>query len=284
MKNNQLIDIQEHCFRLSELLGRLHPVAFISAVDWLTIASGVESVKVNTTKHDYDIIYCGSAFDYEEKRSELLSLLTTRLTIFNFVWGSFESVAKVFSLPPLPKHLKRGRGSVVDRTIWFLKQHYGSEFRLAFYDDNLYILRRFLESNEYYSEYCKEFKSHDFADLTGLGLHIIRKIRNDLAHGSAVMPRPDNWGEEAKELLPSEHRHLDIINTCTRIVLLTIQMLLLVRVRGTEMIVECLLDEEGDPIESTAHLALHRIHLDLDVTNWDQLSLFNEMNLALEYL
>ena len=50
------------------------------------------------------------------------------------------------------------------------------------------------------------------------------------------------------------------------------------------LIVKCLLDEEGDRIESTAHLALHQIHLDLDSTNWDQLSLFNEMNLAVEYL
>ena len=284
MKNNQLIDIQTHCFRLRELLGELHPFDFLSATDWLTIASGVESVKVSTIKHDYDIGYCGSACDYEEKRSELLSHLTTQLTIFNFVWGSFESVVKVFPLPPLPKHLKRGRGSIVDKTIWFLKQHYGSETRLASYDDNLYILRKFLENNEYYNEYCKELKLHDFADLTGLGLHIVRKIRNDLAHGSAIMPQPDDWGEKATELLPSELRHLDLINTCTRLVLLTIQMFLLVHVRGTGMTVGCFVDEEGDRIESTARFALHQIHVDMDLTNWNQLSLLNEMNLALEYL
>ena len=277
MKNNQLIDIQKHCFRLSELLSELHTFAFLSAVDWLTIASGVESVKVRTTKHDYDIIYCGSACEYEEKRSELLSLLTTQLTIFNFVWGGFESVTKLF----LPE---KQRKSVVDPTIHLLKKHYGSEPFLAFYGDQLIALYRYLEDDTYYNQYCTAFKLHNVDDLPGLGLHVVRKIRNELAHGSAVMPLPDDWGEKSKKLLPSEHRHLDLVNTCTRVILLTIQMLLLVHVRGTGTVVQCLLDEEGDRIESTAHLALHQIHLDLHSTNWDQLSLFNEMSLALEHL
>ncbi|MYB64022.1 hypothetical protein F4X73_04985, partial [Candidatus Poribacteria bacterium] len=158
---------------------------------------------MNTSKFDYDIMYCGSAYDYEEKRSELLSQLSTRLTIFNFVWGSFESTAKLFPLPALPKYLKRGSGSIVDRSIWYLKQHYGPKPRIAFYDNTLYLLRRLLEANEFYSKYCKEIKLHNFADLSGLGLHIVRKIRNELAHGSAVMPLPDDWGEDAKKVLKS---------------------------------------------------------------------------------
>ena len=276
MKNIQLIDIQTHCFRLRELLFELHPLAFTSAIDWLTIASGVESVKVSTAKHDYSITYCRSRFDYEEKRSNLLSLLTSRLTVFNFVWGSFGSVTKVF----LPE--EQGKFAV-EPTIHLLKQHYGSEPSLAYYGDYLSALYRYLENDEYYNQYCIEFKLRNVDDFPGLGLHVVRKIRNDLAHGSAVMPQPDSWGEKTTKLLPSEHRHLDLVNTCTRIILLTIQMLLLVRVRGMEMIVECLLDEEGDQIESTAHLALHQIHLDLDSTNWDQLFLFNNaMNLAVE--
>ena len=257
------------------------PFAFRSAIDWLTIASGVESVNVRTAKHDESVLYCRGAFEYEEKRSELLSHLTTKLTIFNFVWGSFESVVKAFSLPPLPKHLKRGNGSVVDRTIWFLKQYYGSEPSLAFYNDCLCNLCEYIGYNEDYNKYQKEFKFHNFADLTGLGLHIVRKIRNDLAHGSAVMPEPDNWGEKSTKLLPSEHRHLYLVQTCTRILLFTIQMFLLVQTRGEKIIVECLLDAREDYVESTLQLALHQIHLDMDLMDWEQLSLFNETNLSL---
>ena len=251
MKNSQLIDIQVHCFRLSELLIELGPYALKSTIDWLTIASGVESVQVRTAKYDQSVVYCRGAFEYEEKRSELLSHLTTKLTTFNFVWNSFESVVKAFGFPPLPKHLKKGTGRIVDRTIWFLKRNYGSEPSLAFYHDHLCNLYKYIQYNEYYNEYEKEFKFQNFVDLPGLGLHIVRKIRNDLAHGSAVMPQPDDWGEKSAKLLPSEHRHLYLIDTCTRILLFTIQMFLLAQAREKKVIVNCLLDAREDDVEST---------------------------------
>ena len=273
MKNSQLIDIQVHCFRLSELLIELCPDAFESAIDWLTIASGVESVQVKTAKYDQSVVYCRGAFEYEEKRSELLSHLTTKLTTFNFVWNSFESVTKVFP------HKKDK--SIVNQTIRFLKRNYGSEPSLAFYNDHLCNLYKYIRYNEYYNEYEKEFKFQNFVDLPGLGLHIVRKIRNDLAHGSAVMPQPDDWGEKSAKLLPSEHRHLYLIDTCTRILLFTIQMFLLAQARGKKVIVNCLLDAREDDVESTVQLALHQIHLDIDLMDWDELSLFNETNLLL---
>ena len=273
MKNSQLIDIQVHCFRLSELLTELGPHAFKSAIDWLTIASGVESVQVKTAKYDQSVVYCRGAFEYEEKRSELLSHLTTKLTTFNFVWNSFESVTKVF------RHRKKK--SIVEQAIRFLKRNYGSEPSLAFYNDHLCNLYKYIRYNEYYNEYEKEFKFQNFVDLPGLGLHIVRKIRNDLAHGSAVMPQPDDWGEKSAKLLPSEHRHLDLIDTCTRILLFTIQMFLLAQARGKKVIVNCLLDAREDDVESTVQFALHQIHLDIDLMNWDELSLFNETNLSL---
>ena len=73
MENDQLIDIQMHCFRLGQLLSELDPYDFISARDWLTIGSGVESVTVRTAKHDETTLYCRGAFEFEEKRSLLLS-------------------------------------------------------------------------------------------------------------------------------------------------------------------------------------------------------------------
>ena len=140
-----------------------------------------------------------------------------------------------------------------------------------------------VEYNESYNEYRTEFKFQNFGDIPGLGLHVVRKIRNDLAHGSAVMPISDDWGEKSGKLSRSEHRHLYPIDTCTRILLFTIQMFLLAHVRGKKIIVDCLLDAEEDWVESTAQLALHQIHLDIDLnlTNWDQLRLFNATNLSL---
>ena len=74
-------------FRLSELLGKLDNFALMSAIDWLTIASGIESVNVRTAKHDESVLYCRGNYEFEEERSELLSHLITKLTIFNFCLG-----------------------------------------------------------------------------------------------------------------------------------------------------------------------------------------------------
>ena len=268
MKTSQLIDIQEHCFKLGELLSALHQFEYLVAIDWLDIAAGVESVKVTTAKHDSSLMFCGEAADYQDKRSELLSNLATRLTIFNFVWGSFESVAKVL--------MNQQKGSIVNKSIRFLKQNYSPRSPIAFYEDSLHTLRELIEDNGSYEVDCQDFELNDLADLNGLGLHVVRKIRNDLAHGSAQLPMPDDWGSEKTDLLPSEHRHLDLIDTCTRIILLTVQMLLLGHVRGKGIIVECLLDEDGIEQESTAEHALHVIHLQPDPINSDQLFLFNE--------
>ena len=254
MSKNQLIDLQEHCFKLLDLLGQLHPEAFLKTIDWLDIAAGVESVKVTTAKHDDTVAYCGTAMAYEDKRSELLSILATRLTIFNFVWGSFESVAKT-----LLGNKKRG---IVKKTTNFLKQNYSPRPTIAFYEENLSALHRFIHSNGSYEVGCDDFKLTKFVDRTGMGLHVVREIRNDLAHGSADLPRPDRWDRGDTNLLSSERRHLDLIDTCTRIILLTVQMLLFTRVQGKGIIVECLLDEEGDIKESTAEDALDVIHLE----------------------
>ena len=273
MGKNQLINLQKHCFELREFLGQWDQLLFLNAMDWLDIAAGVESVKVTTAKHDDSLAYCGTAMDYEDKRSELLSNLATRLTIFNFVWGSFESVAKT-----LLGNKKRG---IVDKTIKFLKQNYISGLPIAGYKDALCDLREFIESNGTYEVCSDTFKLSGPADLNGLGLNVVRKIRNDLAHGSAHLPRPDDWGEGETNSQSSERRHLKLIDTCTRIVLLTVQMLLLVHVRGKEITVECLVDEEGDRKESTAEQALYFIHLqanDLpaDVMDDSQLTIFNQ--------
>ena len=267
MRRNQLIDLQEHCFELKEFLGQWDQVPFLNAMAWLDIAAGVESVKVTTAKHDDTLAYCGTAMAYEDKRSELLSNLTTRLIIFNFVWGSFETVAKVF--------LGIERYGVVDKTIKFLKQNYSPSRPIAGYKDTLYSLRKFIEEDATYEVRSDAFKLNDSDDLNGLGLNVVKDIRNDLAHGSAYLPRPDDWGEGKTNLQSSEHRHLKLIDTCTRIVLLTVQMVLLVHVRGKGIIVKCLVDQDGDEKESTAEQALHLIHLRADTLNEDQLALFD---------
>lgn len=274
---SKLIDLREHCFKLSDFLSKLDYYQYPLAIDWLYIASGVRHVEVFTAEFNDSIIMCGAAFDYENKRSKLLSELATRLTIFNFVWGSFESVAKAINLPSLSKSLRRQGypNSVANRVIWFLKQNYNPMLRIASYDEEVKQLYELIESHGLYQNYLDELINLDLADHNGLGLHIVRKLRNDLAHGSTSMPEPEDWGGEQDKLLASERYQLDLIDTSTRILLLTIQLLLLVRIHQQGVVVECLLDEDGFSKETSAEVALHLLHVYPCPIDWKQPTLFS---------
>lgn len=275
-ENRQIVDIQEHCFKLRELLGQLDPFEYILPSDWLNIAAGVESVTVTTSKYDESVMYCRGAFEYEEKRSQLLSHLTTKLTIFNFVWGSFESIVETLELPKLPGHLRQVGDSPAIRTLWFLKQNYGSGESIVFYNEELEFLKKLEQKYGFYNDNRKNPKKTqktknkkkvhyiDYADINGLGLDIVRRSRNALAHGSASMPIPDDWGEGKTQLSATEQYHIEFINTSTRIILLTIQMLLFAYLQGKGVIVECLLDKDGFPKETTVEDALMEIHLEIE--------------------
>jgi len=63
-----------------------------------------------------------------------------------------------------------------------------------------------------------------YLDNTGKALAMIRIIRNDFAHGSYSFPEPDDWSS-SKCLKSSSH--VKKVNISSRLILLTIQMLLI---------------------------------------------------------
>lgn len=132
------------------------------------------------------------------------------------------------------------------------------EQKYGFYNDNRKNRKKTQKTKN-----KKKIHYTDYADINGLGLDIVRRSRNALAHGSAIMPIPDDWGEGKTRLSVTEQYHL-AFNTSTRIILLTIQMLLFAYLQGKGVIVECLLDKDGFPKETTVEDALMEIHLEIE--------------------
>lgn len=91
------------------------------------------------------------------------------------------------------------------------------------------------------------------------------------------IPIPDDWRSQQNKLLPSESCQLDLVHTSTRILLLTIQLLLLIQVHKQEVVVECLMDEDGFVKETTAELALHLLHVCPCPLNLKQPMLFSSI-------
>ncbi len=129
-----------------------------------------------------------------------------------------------------------------------------------------------------YRKWIPEFKFHPFLGISGLGLHLIRLIRNDFAHGSACIPLPEEWGPgDEKEILTAQERlHLDLMDTSSRLLLLTQQMLLMIFLKCNNSLSELLKHEQGFEFTADATTVVAVLHKVAYPENRDQLNLFEE--------
>ena len=122
----------------------------------------------------------------------------------------------------------------------------------------------------------REFRLQPFLSLSGLGLHIIRMIRNDFAHGSSEMPRPEDWssGDKNETLTPREEIHLSIIDTCSRLLLLTQQMIMWASMKNENDRSEVLSNEDGFHFTANTATVLWVLHMRSYPGDRNQLSFF----------
>lgn len=232
MADYELLGLREHLARLSILIGNPDYYTQIPTVsqnkwrgswslaaDWLYISASTDSVEVNTLEYDHSIMWCGRAAEYENLRSDVLSLLTTSLIRFTFVWGSLETLINLLNLPRVPKNIKSGH-SKIDDAIYYLKEEFEPAPRLMFYDAVLANFRERLSQSNFDS-YHSEFKLKPYMGITGVGLHVVRKVRNEFAHGAMSMP----WPTPGNSVDSMELNNVRTIETATRLIALSIQML-----------------------------------------------------------
>lgn len=242
--------LQRHSYALKRFLVELGSVFdpyaikegeeanWMTAAEWLDLAAGVDSVTLYTAAFDDCLHYCQSVLDYEDARSEILSKLVTQLTVFNFVWSAFETTAKLLDLPRA-----RGADGIVNRAITFLK----SEQPIPAYRNVLDLLGRTIEAT---NAFHIPPRIPDFLGFSGLGLDAVRHLRNTFAHGTARLPEPPEWGGEP-------YRRIQLVRLSTRILLLTIQMLLGKYLREHECVVAWPHDAGTEGDASAASQILH---------------------------
>lgn len=188
--------------------------------DWLDLASAIKNVSVDFNYYD-DTNYCGTAYDYNKFKSIKLSSISTSLSTFQYIWFAFELLCKCLPIKPLPKKLKNGRVSFVDCAQFYIKNNFDerSSDRIFFYTETLRNLH--IE--------VKKLSHHNLGDLfyenyytsqSGIGIQVVRSIRNIFAHGATFV-------QEHEDYTFDQHLDESIIDISSRIVLFTIQALLL---------------------------------------------------------
>lgn len=95
---------------------------FYSAIEWLNLCSGLETVNIVPNKYDEGLLYCGSAWDYEVSKSNLSSERSKKLVRLHFAWGSLESI--IAALIPVEKIERYGK---VNALCGYLRLNYLSD-------------------------------------------------------------------------------------------------------------------------------------------------------------
>lgn len=225
-----MISLDKHCWRLSQFIISQLPyeptiktqkyapnLSSNTAYDWLNTASAIQSVCVNYGGFDLCSIYCSPVAEYEDARSELTENMFTELLRFNFIWGAFETTLKLYKIPKIPKTIKP-RSSIIDQTAHFIKNKFEFKiipiYKYKTIQNQLFV--SLTESNMFFLN--DEIKINGPMGYSGLGLYLVKNVRNQFAHGLTNIPEPPNWENGKNDAL-------NIIVLSSRIVLFSIQLI-----------------------------------------------------------
>jgi hypothetical protein len=257
------VKIADHCTALSKLLQALayqEPASvkrgdeiygWSQPADWLDLAASIVKVDVLTAQNDQSLHMCGSAMDYENDRSKLLTQFATSVTVFTFVWGAFESIAKIMDPPSIPKpSRKSGNDSLAARVAFALRLLKPD----GVYHCGLANIRHRMSILPEYAD-CLPTELGPVAGVeAGEGIDLVRRIRNKFAHGAAALPQRDDW--DGKNTVENE-----LVRLSSRIVLLTIQMMLRVYFEGQTFDLDIYEFAADSYASQEIHSALQTLHL-----------------------
>ena len=193
----QLLPLAEHCDALRYLyvsLEEARPICvekggeyttLSHAAEWLHLASGVTLVDVDAGRFDESASMCRPAYEYNHRQSLHHSLIARELVTFSMIWGSLESAAKLGKVPRIPKVLCPSP-SEVDRVLYALNLASDRVATLPLYRELVGTLVANLRASSLRPTYLlnASIASRPHIGLEGLGLHLVRKVRNSFAHGA----------------------------------------------------------------------------------------------------
>lgn len=213
-----MISLEEHIAELSQIVSETDDCVEWSGVyEWLHIAGSIESISLDTIKNNSSFGWCRDADEYSIARDELIRSFVAKLAIFNFVWGAIESAIDIVKPPKHPDRSKRGK---ISNTCLLLGQKFDVNTQPV-------GLKQETINFKEISAQCFGFdrvqdriaKISDYGE-SGVGLYAVYELRNLFAHGSMTFPEPDG---ENQPNSPYD----SLVGHATRIVLLSIQMLML---------------------------------------------------------
>lgn len=211
--------INQHCYDLAEALVSVRPGEMYQMSEWLRIAAGIKSVDLDLIRFDDQFGWCSGADRYELARQDILRKHVTSMAVFLFVWGALEAAVEAISPPPHPDKSRQGK---INSACHYISKYFKTDLTIRPYREVLCQFTGLLSRSASFQRLAADLNLPTHMGEEGFGLFIVYKLRNEFAHGDTIFPVPDD-----------EHRPISedptIVKLATRIVLLSIQMLFLIR-------------------------------------------------------
>jgi hypothetical protein len=225
-----LVSLTEHCARLIEILSDSEMGdEWIDVVEWLALAATIKKVEVNTIQFDKGFGLCEYADEYSIVRDKLLNGFVSRLSRFSFIWGGLESCINHINPPKHPIKSKRGK---IRNACYFLENYFSQKLTPDFLWDEILSFRSAADSCLGYASVERRFQEWSEIGWPGIGLFAVYELRNLFAHGSIKFPEPD------EENQPNKDSEI-MLTHASRIVLLSIQMLVLADCCYSDVMISC---------------------------------------------
>lgn len=229
MNKSGIKELHEHCANVAYALGILenyrdhislnrHDVERI--YNWLWLAGSIVNVEVDFIRHDINFGYCKDADYYQLNTETLQRRFATQLTTFNFAWVSLEGlISAIISKSQLKKYGK------INAACFLLKQQLERTPAIPHYKEYLLDLLQNIVNHPYYKNDINF--DIEISGKSGLGIRSVYGIRNSFAHGALRLPQLN----EDDDFLANPEIDIRIIEVSTRIVLLTMQALLMAQLK-----------------------------------------------------
>ena len=232
------------------------------ATGWLELAAAIDSVQVDTLEFATGVNWDSVVRHYQAKRSELLSEVATALTFFTYLWMAAEQVIEVLNLPAVPRSLKRGGTSLIDRALFYLKCRMADDHEwggMPGYRESIGRLEHSLAQDRRYRNALKGLSMEPHMNRWGMGLHIARRLRNVVVHGALQLPEPEDWSA-------TEPRDVEVIEVSARLALFAIQLLLIAAHEEGGMVHARFTSDTARGVATASLRTLHLRNPQLDLT------------------
>lgn len=210
-----LIDLGLHAKGLSEYMVAIGIEGWDNLAQWFHIADGIKDLSYDGILYDDSFAMCRPAYEYEFDRQELYERLVKEITLFSYLYSGLEGIISDFRLDRCPK-----QNGKINSATHYLKRHFPAwHLPLKGYDKAVSLCEKMYQL-AFQEPYKLAAELGDCVRLQGLGLKLLYKVRNKLMHGDFFFPEPLEYSDR----FPFQP---EIINLCSRLALLSVQMLFL---------------------------------------------------------